>query len=58
MSPRLAHAAGRSDVGDIMIGGKAADGFQDCARLKHYLETLENGLIQRSSTLHKGRLFV
>lgn len=40
MSPRLAHAAGCSDAGDIMIGGEAADGFQDCARLKEYLETL------------------
>lgn len=40
MSPRLARYAGCPDADDIMIGGEAADKFQECTRLQEDLETL------------------
>lgn len=40
MSPRLARAAGCPDADDIMIGGEAADKFQECTRLQEDLEAL------------------
>lgn len=61
MSPRLARAAGCPDAGDIMIGGEAADKFQERTRLQEDLEALREQAntkefnITRWKVIHLGR---
>lgn len=40
MSAGLAQATGCPDTDDIMLGGEAADKFQECTRLQEDLEAL------------------